>query len=84
MGTEVQPSVGWLGFIRIDQGRTAELSPYSLSAGNVNTSNFLRDDRVGPLNSVDNFFLILGFLEDTEKPLYPRDVKLLITREKYY
>ncbi len=77
---KAKPSVGRLGFVVIDQGRSAELGLYSLGEGIVETTNIAQDEWVGPLNSVEHYFIVLGFPEGTEKVLYPTEVKLKITR----
>lgn len=81
LSVKARPSVGRLGFVVIDQGRSVSLGLYSLGEGNVDTDNLLSDEWVGPLNGVDNYYLMIAFPEGTEKSLYPTEVKLKITHQ---
>ena len=74
-----KPSVGELGFISL-RGRTANLDAFSLAGGSLEIVNLLQDDWVGPLDEFNGIYFICAFPENTEKVLYPTEVKLIIDR----
>jgi hypothetical protein len=76
---KAKPSVGELGFFSL-RGRTANLNAFSLAEGSLEIPNLLQDDWVGPLDDFNGMYFVCSFPQNTEKALYPIEVKLVITR----
>ena len=77
--TKSKPSVGTLGHFFMS-GRTANLEQFSLAEGGLEIPNLAQDDWTGPLDSFNGIYMIYVFPQNTERALYPTEVKLVISR----